>query len=69
MIIIKLFITLRDNDLVVPGEVVVALLKYIQIVYVHYIQYNVIKCNSAMRVAGLSVCIVWRYIKPRGPAA
>ena len=32
-------------------------------------QYNVKKCNSAMRVAGLAVFIVWRYNKPRVPAA
>ena len=32
-------------------------------------QYNVIQCNSAMRVAALAVLIVWRYIEPRGPAA
>ena len=32
-------------------------------------QYNVIQCNSAMRVAGLAVFIVWRYSKPPEPAA
>ena len=37
--------------------------------YVNYMQYNVKKRNSAMRVAGLAVFIVWRYSKPRVPAA
>ena len=37
--------------------------------YVNYMQYNVKQCNNAMRVAGLAVFIVWRYSKPRVPAA
>ena len=40
--------------------------------YVNYMQYKIQyngKCNSAMRVAGLAVFIVWRYSKPRVPAA
>ena len=37
--------------------------------YVNYMQYNVKQCNSAMRVAGLAVFIVWCYNKPLGPAA
>ena len=37
--------------------------------YVNYMQYNVKQCNSAMRVAGLAVFIVWRYSKPRVLAA
>ena len=31
--------------------------------------YNVIQCQSAMRVAGLAVFIFWRYSRPRVPAA
>ena len=32
--------------------------------YVNYMQYKIQyneKCNSAIRVAGLAVCIIWRY--------
>ena len=40
--------------------------------YVNYMQYKIQyneKCNRAIRVAGLAVFIVWRYSKPRVPAA
>ena len=40
--------------------------------HVNYMQYKIQyneKCNSAMRVAGLAVFIVWCYSKPRVPAA
>ena len=40
--------------------------------YVNYFQYKIQyneKSNSAMRVAGLAVFIVWRYSKPQVPAA
>ena len=40
-----------------------------QYYHVNYMQYNVKQCISAMCVAGLAVFIVWRYSKPRGPAA
>ena len=37
--------------------------------YINYMQYNVKQRNNAMRVAGLAVFILWRYSKPRVPAA